>query len=383
MTSGGWVRGTATGDARVAPRAALSPVAAIALIVVVSKIMGAPLVSAGVWDEQQSASELLVNYRMAIRTLQARYQNAQIDGSSRGRTLFLKAPPGSKAAKRTSEPPPTGSNPFWYAYSDDSEKLRVVLRQPRFNEHVFIRTGPRFSNLARASDKDPYYLTDSGQQERDPSSVQTYRERVRDAPFSLGGLANFPEYVASPDFQVIGVDRRGAAGNAVTKIRFRYAPKVDRTSPNLERRSTLDGWMALDPAAGWVIRDYEYTRTITRPDGTESVAQRTGSIQYANANGTPVPADITYKEVIEAAGQVIEMAYHIDHYQLGAAPPEEFTLAAFGLGDFDRTAPRSSRWGALSLFTVGIAALLVAGALARFAARRGRGRLGGTDAAVS
>ena len=207
-----------------------------ALVVAASESTGARIVSAGASDEKQAATELLVNYRIAIRTLQVRYQNAQVDGSSRGRALFLKAPPGSRAAKQNTDPAPTAWNPFWYAYSDDSERLRNVSRQPRYSEHVFVRSGSVISTLARASDKAPYYLTESGQREKDPSTVQTCRERVKNAPFSLGGLANFPEYVASPDFQAISAYRAGRDGNAVTKLRFHYAPKVDRTSPSLARR---------------------------------------------------------------------------------------------------------------------------------------------------
>ena len=80
---------------------------------------------------------------------------------------------------------------------------------------------------------------------------------------------------------------------------------------------------------------------------------------------------------------VEECEYQIDRFVLGPIPAEEFTLAHFGLGDFEAPSSRSpTRFGYYAL-AVAIAAALVSVALAWFARRTRSERAGGTSTATA
>jgi hypothetical protein len=149
---------------------------------------------------------------------------------------------------------------------------------------------------------------------------------------------------------------------------FRYLPN-DEKNPNME------GWFRVDSSLNSVIRDYEIKVTHHAFDQARKlVSQISGSILYKVENGTPVPVEVNYKEEHDNQVQhrrfVDVRTYEINRFVLGPTPAAEFTLAAFGLGDFERPSARSTSRGPYLLLVIAGAALFLSLVLSRLARSR-------------
>ncbi len=183
--------------------------------------------------------------------------------------------------------------------------------------------------------------------------IETLRPRVLDAHYQPGGLIDFPAYVMDPRFEVKQVVRTTDPGGTAIKFFFRYFPSQPK-EPNIE------GWVRLEGESDWVIRDYELEVTFRGVDqekkSVELVSKRSGSILYKPKDGLSVPSEIKYREE-RSTGTVEDSTFQIENFALGPTPEEEFTLAAFGLGDFARPTARSTHQGTYYLAIFGVAAL--------------------------
>ncbi len=97
-----------------------------------------------------------------------------------------------------------------------------------------------------------------------------------------------------------------------------------------------------------------------------------GTVVYTQDKaGRPVPSEIQYLER-RSTGTTDQTVFHLNSFTLGPTPPEEFTLAVFGLGDFVRPSERTTRQSAYYLAGIGVAAFASSVILATVARVRRR-----------
>ncbi len=238
-------------------------------------------------------------------------------------------------------------------------------------DHVMVNDGNRFFRVHRASPGDLYALgeiTENGDAIRTPRPTPRL---LREAPNCPWSYSEFPSYVSSQDFKIKEITRTSDAARPEFKLVFSYQP-ADASKLRME------GWLQLDPGARYVLTAYDI-QVITRPPGRgDVVVQQSGTTRYTSQNGVPVPAHASYRrEERSKLGTGIEEAeFELDRFTLETTPDEEFTLAAFGLGDFESppTTPHS-RFGYYAL-AVAVALAAVSVVLWRLAKRTRRGQAG-------
>ncbi len=319
-----------------------------------------------------SPTEFLPRYRQALRELEACYRNAQIDG--RESTYKRSASLPIQGASDTSQKPPRerGFRGFFYVFSEPNEKLWLTnakyfnrLKEPKlYIDSVIVSAGSHQFMVSRRAPGGPYFLVRSENGTVIPYNVQTFRHRVKNAPYCLAGFPDFVEYVNSPQFHVTEVSNTTDSGRALTKVVFEYAPN-DFKKPNME------GWLRLETSFNWVIRDYEISVTHTKPGQPPIISHISGSVDYRQEQGTPIPIRIKYDGWDDFSTKkkrfFEDTLYELDRFALGATPSEDFSLAAFGLGDFERPSARASNRIPYYLVVGALVALLISAALARIA----------------
>ena len=332
-------------------------------------------------SENLSSSDFLREYRRVLNEQRARYCDARIDGRITGRMYWLKASKrGSGKASPLfvfeGESPPemkSGSG-FSYAFSGGSEKLRTINNNPSHRlDSVLVSTDSIEFLVRRAVPGGPYFLAQSKPKTADLRVLKPYRNRVKNASYCVGSLPDFPEYVSSPNFRVMQVSRTTDSGRPVTKVHFQY-------SSNEKKNNVTDigGWFRLETSMNWGVRDYEFKRTVIEPGKEKWVTQFSGSISYKQENGPPVPIQVKFKSA-QNDGQVEEVIYDIDDFVLGPTPAEAFTLASFGLGDFERPSTRGTNFATYYALIFGVAALVASAALAWMGKSLRRRRPSATD----
>ena len=189
---------------------------------------------------------------------------------------------------------------------------------------------------------DGAYFLEHERDEGGTSWLNTFREFrmfAMEAPYSppeciSPSHADYVSLVNSPDFKIPRVVQESEAGKTLSKVFFQY-----RTTSSKE--PTIEGWLRLDPSMKWAIQDYEYERqhTVTNADGktqTRMVIQFKGAVHYREVDGVAVPREVEFTRVANGRSGVRHVLT-LSEYAITETPPREFTLAAFGLGDLERT----------------------------------------------
>jgi hypothetical protein len=297
---------------------------------------------------------ILAKYRAAVRDLQATYVNAQIVGTSR--IVQTRAPQEKRGAlesgaKAVTNPTPGGGTrerSFAYAFCDGKERIvaKGVL------EGVVVDNGSAQFSINRPGPGKPYSVKFHSTERIEMNGLVEMRQQLRDAPYRPGGLVDVEKYVNSPHFSIEWARRRRREGGSVISLLVHHRPPT-------EQEWHFDGRMDLDESLGLVIRQYELEFRVASPKrrvhmGTE------GSVEYKREGGKVVPTHVVYKTHPIPEKQSTRWEYDISSYSLVATPPEEFTLAYYGLGDFERTLgqveTRSSyrtAWAAAIAFLIG------------------------------
>jgi hypothetical protein len=344
---------------------------AFALLVTVTHGPAAAFSQADAESESLPPSDFLRRYRDVLKRQMERYHDVRADGKISGRTEL---PKRTSQGKDTSQKRPASSpvfRSFSLVRSGVNEKLHLVRTGGSAPvDGVAVNAGSHAFRVRRGTPGGPFMLDRSETKNETWKMTEVLRRKVLDAPYSPAGLREFPAYVVDPQFQVTQVVRTAGPEGPTIKFSFRYLPNVPKTKPNLE------GWVRLEGASDWVIRDYELSATWWMLDKAkkrvESVAQHSGSILYKQTHGVPVPAEIRHSEH-RKSGFIDESVYQIDDFQLGPTPAEEFTLAAYGLGDFERPTERATNRSTHYVVLFGATALvmsLVLAAIARFRRER-------------
>ncbi len=329
-------------------------------------------VRAGEEGEPLSPSDFLLRYRLALSELEAHYRNAQIDGRHSTARYYVNLPVRNTDDGPQKSPRERGSRGFSYVFSNGNEKLRFTnakpfsqLKDPKhYIDSVFVNAVSQQFMVSRRAPNDAYFLTRNDSGGATPNNVRRLRSQVRDCAYCPAGFSRFPEYANSPHFKVTEVTRQIDSGRPITKFVFEYRPN------NLEKPN-IEGWVRLEASMNWVIRDYEIVVTNTAPDHPPLVSHITGSVSYKQEQAAAIPIQVKYDEWYDNTPKMIrsfeDTLYEIDRFVLGAVPPGDFALAAFGLDDFERSSGRATYRGTHVLIICGVIALLISAVLARFA----------------
>jgi hypothetical protein len=350
----------------------LGVMAPFALLVIVTNGSSAAFPQVGVEGDALSSSDFLSRYRDVLDRQRVRYHDARVDGKISGRMDRPKKASQDKNTKQTRPDSSPDSISFSMVRSGVNEKLHFVRTGRSPADRVVVSAGPHAFRVRRGSPNEPYTLSRSETKDKGDAGwrmTEKLRPRVLDAPYLPAGLLDFPAYVMDPHFQVKQVVRTMGSGGPA--IRFFF-----RSLPNGPKKPNLEGWVRLEGASDWVIRDYELEATWSLLDQekkrVDRVNKHSGSIVYTQKDGVSVPSEIRYTER-RSTGTVEENVFQIDNFTLGATPAEEFTLAAFGLGDFERPMARATNRGSYYLAILGATVLIISFILAAIArSRRGQ-----------
>ncbi len=301
---------------------------------------GPSQVSGGTQPEKIDPDEFLLKYRLVLRDLELLYGNVQVEGLH----VSTRPPPdptrtrASSAVKKavTTEDPSEPGRGFFYARSDGREKM--LLSEPGKPASTgVVNSGTRKLRLHRRPPENGswYVELDFNSPNDELFVMKLLRMRLTTAPYSPGCGPDFPEHVSSAEFKILEVSRATDAGSDLAKVKFQYIPKD-------EKKASLDGWFRVDLAMNWVIRDYEFESHrawVSARDGVtrNSTFRTNGFVNYRRENGNPLPTEIEIRLYNNNRKVPSVDNYKISKYVIGPTPPTEFTLAAFGLGDYDRT----------------------------------------------
>jgi hypothetical protein len=364
---------------RLASHLGLGAMAWFALLVVVTNGSTSAFAQAGAEGEPLSPGDFIGRYREVLVRQKVRYHDARVDGKNSARSERPTKASQSKKPKQASPNPSPVSVSFSLARSGVNEKLHVIRTGRNPLDSVVVSAGSHAFQVRRGTLGDPYMLDWA----KDESSrlSDRLRQKVLDSPYSPAGLDDFPAYVTDPEFQVKQVERTAGSDAPAIKFSFRYLPN-QRYLPNLPnqpKKPNLEGWVRLEGASDWVIRDYEIEATWWPLDPERKLLEKhSGSIRYAQKDGVSVPSEIMYTER-RSSGFAQESVSQIDNFILGPTPAEEFTLAAFGLGDFELPTARATNQRSYYLALFGITALVMSFVLAAIARFRWKWR---ADASV-
>ena len=187
-----------------------------------------------------------------------------------------------------------------------------------------------------------------------------YRSWLTQAPYNPGCIPLFLDYLGSPEFTIREVTRMSEDGVDLAKVDFAYRPKDSK-------KPTLEGWLRLETARTWVIHDYDFDMRIASVrEGAraEAVVRNKGFVKYREEDGKPVPAEI---EVSKTArnGNTLTDHTSVSEFLFKPSPPEDFTLAAFGLGDYELTLSEAQTRSTYRNLAIAVGAFLAAFVLFR------------------
>ena len=309
--------------------------------------------------------EFLAQYRRILQQLEGTYgDGVRIEG--RVRLERHMEPPAGKSwpvqvTKRSITDSPW--HPFVYSSSGGNSMVGSSGRTgDAYHEGAEIKEGEHTFMVKRTAPDGLYSLVDSDKKDNDSRTPSESPERLKRAPYCPWSRLDFPAYVRSQDFKISEVIRTEEADKATVKVSFNFKP-TEKTQPSLE------GFLRLDPNANWVLTDFEIDATSPPSAKYRIVSKETGTTRYRQENGHALPVEVHYKNVGRSSvgDKFEEMEYQIDRFELGLIPAEEFTLAHYGLGDFEAPAPRSVNHLGYYAMALAVAAGLISFVLARLA----------------
>ena len=326
-----------------------------------------PLTRPGLLRGQQNEStneiapdQFLKDYQRALGSLQTTYHNVQAEGikTFESEHVSLSQPPREPIHRKK-------ITKFSYAFSDGHEKVWIERDEPKYLHRVMVSADGNQFRMGRRTPDAPYFLEQAGGA-GELDEFGRYRNRIRDATYCPAGLPEFLTYLGSPEFQIQRVVRTAAAGEHLVKVVFDCSPS-DKT------KTKMKGWFSLDSSLDWVIRDYEIE--VQRPGGSIPSFRLAGSVRYEEGGKQPVPVEIHVKS--ETGNKKTKYSTHetytISRFSLASTPSGDFTLAAYGLGDFEKLSRRSTNRVPYYAAAFAAVALLVSFVLTRFGKRlRGR-----------
>ena len=299
-------------------------------------------------DHKVTPAEFVAEFRRASTALPEAYRNVHVEGVT---TLQLER---TFPAQPTKKPRRTFSlSKFSFTLTDGNERLVVTGEDAEGSDEKnakeetdtivakghtvrVVVEGVKQAFIARRALPDgPYFLERSDPPGSYAVDTERYRRRVLVASYCPGHLGEFPGCVSSPNFKVREVTQVSDSGERLLKASFEYSP------PDQKKRK-LSGWLTVDPAMNWAVREYEIQ--IRNPAKTPELSTFVGTAGFTKDGETVVLAtsDSMSTRGNENYTYTVKEKIEISKFRFVATPVHEFTLAAFGLGDFESPSRRSS-----------------------------------------
>jgi hypothetical protein len=332
--------------------------------------------------DQITPQQVQAEWRRAATIFQEAYRNVHVDGVN---TLKVERfrPPKSPAIPRIRQ----STLNFSYMRTGADQKLALTREGPvrpddedtgkpqdvvvasEFVNLVYVDSGKHAFTVSRKSPGSAYYLSRSDKSGSEDRQTSVYRRKILEAPFNPGGCSEFPACLLSPQFKVTDVERASGPEGSLVKAGFDYNPG--------HRNRQLRGRVCFDTssASGWFLREFEFE--VIDPGRKEAgVGKIAGSVRYEKRAGVPVPIEgITNESVGEKVPTAtVTLRIQYSKFEFVETPPAEFTLAAYGLGDFESPSRRKANPTPYYAALVAVVALALGAILQRTAgARRRRG----------
>jgi hypothetical protein len=298
---------------------------------------------------------VLAHLRQAARDFDSLYKNVRIEG-----THVATRPNRTPAKDQNNSPARTIHSGFTYAQSEGREKLLLSPPDPTGSGTAVVRSGDRRFRLMRKGTHGTWYVETDLSSDDDWPALMRYRSWLIESPYNPGCIPRFREYLDSPDFKIREVSRSTEGGVELTKAVFEYAPQ-DTKKPRLA------GWLRVDPARNWAIHDYDFdVRLVLVREGTKSQTsiRNKGFVNYSEQDGRLIPAEIEVSKHAQN-GNIVTDHTNIAQFLFATSPPEEFTLSAFGLGDYELTVGQAQARTTYRTIALAVGAFLAAFVLFR------------------
>lgn len=199
--------------------------------------------------------------------------------------------------------------------------------EPEYGGGDVVATNPDYAfRLKRKSERDPWVLTafTAGTDARDVDTDDEAQRRATGRLLQLY-LRWLPDLVKEAEFHVSSVSAINIGSESMVRVDFRYRPRNPRNNP------ALVGWMALDPARYWILRQYELMAEF--PDGKNKIRHRN---EFKDGHrGHPIIVR-SFEQGDGIEGGVLPRGWEqVTEWNIsevpGGAPKEAFRLSAFGL----------------------------------------------------
>jgi len=297
-----------------------------------------------------SPESFLQEYRNAIKQSQIANRNIQLEGIL-SRTIFR-----NNEQKISEE-----QKRVLYAANQGREKIMFHVGKPDdaegYAERVFVLGCDRNFLLGRSSPQGNFQVLEIiADSNRKRSQLANDLAFTADLTNSLSGIPLL-QMIESKNFKVIEIKQNVIGNHHFVRVEFDYRPNAYEDA-ELEG-GVFRGWMLVDPERNWVVREYEYKATSAK--SPDVVPTYTGAIRYKiEEDGTPLPEEATcIMKYVQSNGEteIMRLEYHFQAERLSTdpIPDSEFTLAAYGLGDFEQ--PPGAPTNTLPYWAFGFAAV--------------------------
>jgi hypothetical protein len=295
-------------------------------------------------ERKGSTGALLNEYRAAVKRLQAAHERVNFSGTVH-------------EVMENKGKPPIRDHSYRIGYSANGryEKLNEVFRFNGFLDRVYVR-GERTFALRRTSEGGVYVLDQLG--DLPGSFVTEFQENKNMLVNAAMSISNesIPQLLNSPRFKITQADRPDPEKSMV---RFHCDYGTERPGDQYD----MIGWFEVDPARAWSVVGYEVHRKIPGLPKSEQLDMLiTGKVRYPTEAGPcetyPQQVNVSYLSLIPG-GRQFERRYEFQVETCSTDPigAQEFTLAAYGMGDLDR--PPGSPQNRLAYWAFGLAAIAI------------------------
>lgn len=288
-------------------------------------------------------ARFLEEYRLAIRELEKQTRTFSVEGE-----VII------EYALRTDDTKKFIQD-ITYAAGDRDEVWTTVtkagLRHPDERKVAVLIQPKRAVVMKQLTPRKGYSIVNLLKNPSDLRGAWSEDKTTYITPALTVGQISLVRPVASGRFQVRSVRRVELRGRPLLRVDFTCPPNAKGGDP--VDAIDIAGWMTVDPALGHAICEHDVR--LTYPGKSYFDHQSKGKVTYQDhTNGIPLP-----KEVDISLTEPFAKTYHFVATKASSVPlpPREFTLDAFGLGDFDAIPGQGSNHATAWSFGIGALAL--------------------------
>ncbi len=293
-------------------------------------------------QEITNIQNFLHEYNLNLKIIENSYEDLYADGTLVTET-FSSSVPG--VVKR-------GESSLEYWRSGKYTKLVRTGLNDNLNiplsELVYVDEPRRLFIVERDVPAQAYRLNHLGDRKLDSiNRMNSYINRyIKSSNYIVG--APVAELINSPGFSVRKLASSMTAEGGGIRVDFDYTPPPAGQSKS-PWTTALSGWWIVDPAHGWVLREYRISKY-------GSPVSWYGRIEYSNELGETKLSKV-YLDDGSTDSYGFKYEFTCKSFLRKQTPDKEFTLAAYGLGDAELPPGRSFNWSPYWFF--GLAALAI------------------------